>query len=395
MKKLYVEATAGISGDMFLGAMLDMGLNEANFIEELGKIPIDGYDIKVRKSERNHITGTKVDVICREQHTHRKLGDILKIIDDSGLDPIVTDNSKKAFRLLAEAEGKVHGKKPEEIHFHEVGAVDSIIDIVGAFILVRMAKTAEVCFSPINVGSGTVECAHGIMPVPAPATVEILKDTPVFSMGDPVERTTPTGALLAACLATSFGGMPTGRISECGIGIGMRETDLPNILRIFMITEDTNEPALSGRGLKMEKGTVVETNIDDMNPQIYGNVMKELFAAGAMDVWLTPITMKKGRPAITLSCLCAPEETNKMAEMVMRLTSTIGVRTYQVDKIKLDHVTKEVDTSLGKIRVKEGWIGNELIKTSMEYDDLLNISEEMKIPLIKVAEILKKEIDHS
>jgi len=392
MKKLYVEANAGISGDMFLGAMLDLGLDRDKFLDELGKLPVHGYDIKVDTSERGHITGTKVDVVCSgHHHPHRGLNDILKIIDAADLAPTVKDAAKKAFRLLAEAEGKVHGKSPEEIHFHEVGAVDSIVDTVGAFVLISMADVDEIIFSPLNVGSGSVECAHGIMPVPAPATVELLKDIPVFSMGDPVERTTPTGAMLAACSADSFGKMPSGKILRHGIGLGTRNTDIPNILRVFLMQEDSP----SERGLGLEKGTVVETNIDDMNPQIYGNVVKKLFAAGAMDVWLTPITMKKGRPATTLSCLCDPEKTGKIAEMILRFTSTLGVRTYPVDKLKLDHIIREVDTSLGKIHIKEGWIGDELIKTSLEYDDLLKISEEMKIPLIKVSDILKKEIDRS
>jgi uncharacterized protein (TIGR00299 family) protein len=393
MHTLYIDAFAGISGDMFLGAMLDMGLDKDRFLEELDKIPLQGYEIEVGKSERGHMAGTKVDVLCSVHHPHRGLGDILQILDRSQLSPWVKEKSAKAFRLLAEAEGKVHGKSPEEVHFHEVGAVDSIIDITGAFILVSMARPERIIFSPLNVGSGTVECAHGIMPVPAPATAEILKGIPVTSFGDPVERTTPTGALLAACLADSFGSMPSGRISECGVGLGTRKTDLPNLLRIFHIEEVDTASSSSGKDLDIEEGTVLETNIDDMNPQIYENVMKLLFSEGAMDVWLSGITMKKGRPATTLSCLCSPRDVVRMSEIILRNTSTLGIRTYPVRKMKLYHEIKEVETSLGRIRIKEGWLGEELVKTSLEYEDVKKVSEELKIPFIRVSEILKKEIE--
>lgn len=392
MKTLYIDCFAGISGDMFLGAMIDLGLDKDEFLKELATLELHDYEIKIRDSEKRHIAGTKVDVICSEDHPHRGLKEIFRIIDNSNLALSIREKSKKAFTLLAEAEGKVHGKPPEEVHFHEVGAVDSIIDIVGAFILVHMAGAERIICSPLNVGSGTVKCAHGIMPVPAPATVELLKEIPIFSMGEPAERTTPTGALIAACLADSFGSLPNGKMMKCGTGIGTRDTDIPNILRIISLEENISTRGGSDSGFEEEQGIVLETNIDDMNPQIYETVMDKLFSEGAMDVWISPILMKKGRPANTLSCLCSPEDLNKLSEIILRSTSTLGIRTYKVDKIRLTHVIREVQTSLGNIHIKEGWHGEKLFKTSLEYEDLRRISKTLKIPLIKVSEILKKEI---
>ena len=392
MKTLYIDCFAGISGDMFLGSMLDLGLDKELFLEKLGKLSLHGYEVDIRKSEKKHISGTKVDVKCSEDHPHRGLKDICRIIDQSTLETSIREQSKRAFRLLAEAEGKVHGKLPEEIHFHEVGAMDSIIDIVGAFILVHMAAPERIVFSSLNVGSGTVKCAHGIMPVPAPATAELLRGKPVYSMGEPAERTTPTGALLASCLADAFGQIPSGKILKCGTGIGTRDTDIPNILRIFSIEEDFSCKEGLAKRFGEEKGIVLETNIDDMNPQVYETVMEELFSEGAMDVWLSPIIMKKSRPANTLSCLCSPGDLNRMGEIILRSTSTLGIRTYPVDKIRLNHIIKEIDTSFGKCHIKEGWLGEELIKTSIEYEDLKKISSEKNIPVIQLRELLMREI---
>jgi len=245
MKTLYFDCFAGISGDMFLGAMLDLGLDSKKFLEELKKIPLTGYEINIREVEKKHTRATSVDIKTSEHHPHRGLHDICGIIDSSNLDLHLQEKIKNAFRLLAEAEAKVHGCTPEDIHFHEVGAVDSIIDISGAFILVDMLSPEKILFSPLNVGSGTVECAHGTMPVPAPATTELLRNIPIFSNGEQVERTTPTGALIALSMSDSFSSMPPGKLLKTGTGAGMRDTELPNILRVFELDEEEEYPCQS------------------------------------------------------------------------------------------------------------------------------------------------------
>jgi uncharacterized protein (TIGR00299 family) protein len=389
LKTIYFDCFAGISGDMFLGAMLNLGLDRDQFLKELGRIPLEGYEIDINKDERNSITGTKVTITTSEHHPHRHLSDICQIVDSSSLGSDLKEKIKKAFRILAEAEGKVHGCSPEEIHFHEIGAVDSIIDICGAFILAEMASADRFVFSPLNTGSGTVECAHGTMPVPAPATALLLKDIPVFAKGDPVERTTPTGALLARCLASSFSSMPEGIIKGTGTGIGTRKTDLPNILRVFSLETEKDR---SFEGYQEEEAVVIETNIDDMNPQDYESVMELLFAGGAMDVWITPVTMKKGRPAVTLSCLCSKDKVYLLSDTVIRHTTTLGVRSYTVEKIMLEHVIRNRDTTFGKVRIKEGYLGEELVKRSLEYDDIKRISKERGIPQNSLREKIRSEI---
>jgi len=394
MKTLYFDCFAGISGDMFLGAMLDLGLDSKKFLEELKKIPLTGYEINIREVEKKHTRATSVDIKTSEHHPHRGLHDICGIIDSSDLDLHLQEKIKNAFRLLAEAEAKVHGCTPEDIHFHEVGAVDSIIDISGAFILVDMLSPEKILFSPLNVGSGTVECAHGTMPVPAPATTELLRNIPIFSNGEQVERTTPTGALIALSMSDSFSSMPPGKLLKTGTGAGMRDTELPNILRVFELDEEEEYPGQSGSPkFKHEVAIVIETNIDDMNPQNYETVMDSLFDAGAMDVWFSPITMKKARPALTLFCLCSGEKTEEMTEIILRSTSTLGVRTYAVDKIMLENTITPLETSFGMVHIKEGWLGNELLKTSIEYEDLKRISRQKGIPLISLREKINGEIN--
>jgi hypothetical protein len=227
------------------------------------------------------------------------------------------------------------------------------------------------------------------MPVPAPATALLLKDIPVFAKGDPVERTTPTGALLAGCLASSFSSMPEGTIKASGTGIGTRKTDLPNILRVFSLETEKDR---SFEGYQEEEAVVIETNIDDMNPQDYESVMELLFAGGAMDVWITPVTMKKGRPAVTLSCLCSKDKVYLLSDTVIRHTTTLGVRSYTVEKIMLEHVIKNMDTTFGKVRIKEGYLGEELVKRSLEYDDIKRISKERGIPQNSLREKIRSEI---
>ncbi|GAB1400987.1 nickel pincer cofactor biosynthesis protein LarC [Aminivibrio sp.] len=416
MKTLYLDCFAGIAGDMFLGALLDLGLDKKAFLRTMEGIVLfpeepsshdhdhdhhhdHGHDhfhaargeklkISIRPGSKGGIAGTDVTVESREGRTHRGLADVLAIINASPLSPWVKEKSSEAFRLLAEAEGKVHGSAPEEVHFHEVGAIDSIADIIGAFVLVEMAGIDTVVCSPLNVGHGTIRCAHGLLPIPAPATAELLEGMPVYAEGGPLERVTPTGALLVRCLAGSFGPLPAGRVIASGKGLGDRDSDIPNLLRVLLLETPEGE---EGDLFQRDRGTVLETNIDDMNPQYYGPVMQMLFAEGALDVWVTPILMKKGRPAVTLHCLCLPEREEALAALLLRETTTLGLRKYPVDRLKTDHEIVERETSWGMVRYKVARLGQEVLRANPEFEDVLRLSRENGLPLPEMRELLMGE----
>ncbi len=416
MKTLYLDCFAGIAGDMFLGALLDLGLDREAFLRTMEGIVLfpeeghfhdhshshchdHGHDhehphageklkFSIRSGTRGGISGLDVTVENLEDHPHRGLADVLAIIEASPLSSRVKEKSAEAFRLLAAAEGKVHGTSPEEVHFHEVGAIDSIADIIGAFVLAEMAEAGRVVCSPLNVGHGTIRCAHGLLPVPAPATLELLEGIPVYAEGGPLERVTPTGALLVRCLADSFGPLPAGRVIASGKGLGDRDSDIPNLLRVVLL----ETPEREGDDLfQRDRGTVLETNIDDMNPQYYGPVMQSLFAEGALDVWVTPILMKKGRPALTLSCLCLPEREEVLAALLLRETTTLGLRKYSVDRLKTDHEIVERETSWGMVRYKLARLGGEMLRANPEFEDVLRLSRENGLPLPEMRERLLEE----
>ncbi|MDR1068732.1 MAG: LarC family nickel insertion protein, partial [Clostridiales Family XIII bacterium] len=342
-KIIFLNASSGISGDMFLGAMADLikKLEPGFDMErEIGKISIPGSEWKLTAEPgmRAGITGTKADVRVErvherehghshdhdhESHDHRRLSHIREILSGSSdLPPAVRSRAGEAFSLLAETEARIHGTTPEEICFHEVGAVDSIVDIVGAMLMMEKLGWPRVMSSPVNVGSGTVRCAHGVLPVPAPAAASLLEGLRVFSAGEPMERTTPTGALLLNLLVgkDGFGGMPSGRIVCSGIGLGGRDTpELPNILTATLIEGD------GVSGFRAERPSLLEANIDDMNPQDFALAMERLLEAGALDAWCENILMKKGRPALKLCCLAREGDEERVSEIIMRETTTIGV----------------------------------------------------------------------
>lgn len=385
-KVLFLDCNSGLSGDMFLGAMLDLGLDETVFLKELEKLPLTDYEVEIRKSSNGGITGTKVDIKTHEHHPHRGLSTIHKIIDDSTLSEGVKARSKEAFRKLAQAEGKIHGKSPEEIHFHEVGAVDSIVDIVGAFILMEMMAPVKVIASPVNIGHGTVKCAHGVLPVPAPATTELLKGIPVYSQGEPGELTTPTGALLLASFADGFGSIPAGTIVKMGYGLGTAVRTSPNVFRVVLM-EDTLSQETAG--FDHDTVVVIEANIDDMNPQFYDTVMENLFAAGALDVFLTPIIMKKSRPGIKLTCLCSKDKRSLLAEKILMETTTIGVREYEVHRTKFFRSIDTITTPLGDLRIKQLKRGDETLRITPEYDDLKAMAKEQDLSLVEITDTLR------
>ena len=412
MKTLYLDCFAGIAGDMFIGALLNLVPNPEIIRDEIAKIhALDGeYEIIIDHTTRNGIAGINFDVKVfhgdehtyghehatehahahehDEHHHHRHLQDIEAIISGSGLSLRVKRETLRAFSLLAEAEAHVHGTTPDEIHFHEVGAVDSIIDIAGAFVLMEALNWPRVISSPVNVGSGTVKCAHGVLPVPAPAAEYLLHGLPVFANGSPMERTTPTGALLVKILADGFGTMPAGRISASGFGFGNHESDdMPNALRAVMI-----DSADEVSGLVYEKLTLTECNIDDMNPQDYETVCSKLFEAGALDVWTENISMKKFRPGVKLCCMSKPDDTVKICRLILTHTTSQGVRLKDFDRLRLKWRIEECDTSLGKIHVKVTELDGEILRRVPEYEDVKAIAGQKNIPMNEARNIIQKEI---
>ena len=378
---------------MFIGALLNLVPNPEIIGDKIRKIhalDADEYELVMEHTTRNGIAGMNFDVVLTHEHGHhhRHLHDIEAMISGSDLSQRVKRETLRAFALLAEAEAHVHGTTPAEVHFHEVGAVDSIIDIAGAFVLMEALGWPRVICSPVNIGSGTVKCAHGVMPVPAPATEYLLHGLPVFVAGSPMERTTPTGALLVKVLADGFGTLPAGKITDSGFGFGNRESeDMPNALRAVMI-DSTNEVG----GLVYEKITVAECNIDDMNPQDYETVCGKLFGAGALDVWTENISMKKFRPGVKLCCIVRPDDAEKLCRMILANTTTQGVRLKGYDRLRLNWHVEECDTSLGKIRVKVTELDGEIVRRVPEYEDVRAVAEHHNVSMYAARTLILREM---
>jgi len=393
-KILYFDCFAGISGDMTVAALIDLGVAPEELRVELDKLNLDGWDIEVSQGYRNGLRGTRFDVRLRHEgshahlhgagkgHSHRNIYDIETIIDHSGLNEEIKNNSKKVFAELAAAEARVHGQPVEEVHFHEVGALDSIIDIVGTAICLDILGIRHICASPLNLGGGLVNCAHGTLPVPAPATAEILTGVPVFSSGVQVELVTPTGAAIIKTLALDFLPLPRMTIEKSGYGIGSREIpDMPNLLRI-----------IQGTRMGGEAHVLLETNIDDMNPEVYSYLFPLLFQKGALDVYLTNIIMKKNRPGIMLSVLCLEADVRNIQEVLFAETTTLGIRCREIDRVELERKESTAETSLGPVRVKEAYLHGQLLKTAPEYEECRRIAEQSGLPLQQVYSIVNREL---
>lgn len=382
MKAIYLDCFAGISGNMFLGALLDAGLPEQYLREELNKLPVTGYDLLVERIQKRGISAIYADVMLHkhDHHHHRHLPDILAIIDQSALAGKVKDDSKKIFITLAEAEAKVHGTSIDQIHFHEVGAVDAIIDIVGAAIGLNWFGIEAIYTSKLQVGSGFVQCDHGLMPVPAPATAELLKDIPYVSGDIAKELVTPTGAAIIAALGSGYGRRPEHFIHQrTAYGAGAWELDIPNVLRLQVGEIAAEKQAGSGK-------TVIEANIDDLNPQVYDYVMDKLLLAGAADVWLTPVIMKKSRPATQLSVLADKQKLGEITNIIFTETSTIGLRFYDVERTVADRKTIEIETEWGRVPVKVSSQAGTVINISPEYDICRNLAHANDIPLKRLQQ---------
>jgi uncharacterized protein (TIGR00299 family) protein len=399
---LYLSCFSGVSGNMFLGALLDAGLPEQALRDLVSALPVSGYQLKFERVVKLGIKATHFDVLLdhHEHHAHRHLGDIVKIINGAKLSDTVKARSIAVFTRLAEAEAKVHGTTVEKIHFHEVGAVDALIDIVGTVFGLEQLGIEKLYAGNLRTGHGMIKCAHGSMPIPAPATAELLCGIP-YTQGDiEKELLTPTGAALLATLCDGFGDRPAGFISEkTAYGAGGWDLDIPNVLRTEL-GQLIGQASLYPESLCPQESTrsrirearptindllVLETNIDDCNPQIFEYVMERLFNVGALDVWLTPIQMKKNRPAVMLSVLASAALQEEVENIIFTETTTIGIRRYAVDRTAAERCEKTVETPWGIVRTKISSINGKICTVTPEAEDCRKIAEANSIPLKAVT----------
>ncbi len=417
MKIAYFDCFSGISGDMTLGALVDVGVDPRVLKTELSKLKLDAeFSLNFEKASKHHITGTRAIVRttecsqedvnrtvelsegadansrshdhAHETHDHphhehapsRHLADIFALLEESDLEVPIIDRSKQIFDRLAEAEAKVHNSSKDKIHLHEVSGIDSIVDIVGCVIGLNLLGIEALYASPLALGSGFVRCAHGLMPVPVPGTMELLKGVAVRQTIIRKELVTPTGAAIITTLARGFGPMPEMVIDRVGYGAGTRElVEQPNLLRICL--GENKEGSL-----ETDQVYLIETNLDDMSPEIAGYLTELLFEKGALDVFLTSILMKKGRPATKLSLLAASDLRESLIEVVLKETTTFGVRCHLVERSKLSRNFIEVQTRWGPVRAKRGYMDGEPIKTVPEYEDCKRNAEEHGVPFRQVYE---------
>ena len=378
MRGLYFDCFAGASGDMICGALIDAGADFDELRARLASLGLSGYQLSTTRVKRSGIAATKFNVVVDEaQQPHRHLKDIVAIIDRSRLDDLTKQRAVRAFELLADAEALVHETTRDRVHFHEVGAVDSIIDTVGAMIGFEMLGVERCFASPLRVGHGTVKTAHGLMPVPAPATAELLRNVPVYAGDIEGEFVTPTGAAIIATLAESFVPLPAMKITKAGYGAGSRDPQgFPNALRVVL-----GDLELIGRD---EVVTVIETNIDDMNPQAFGFVMEKALALGALDVFLTATQMKKSRPGVMLTVLCEQAAREAIIEMLLAETTTLGVRHYDARRRVLERTIATVVTRYGEVRVKVARDGGRTLHFQPEYEDCARLARQLGVPVIEV-----------
>jgi len=377
MKKAYFDCFAGVSGDMIIGAFLDAGFNYSLLENELAKLNLPGYTISYTRCLKNGISATKFDVSVSSDHPPRSFPEITDLIIKSSLDPLIKNNVISIFNIIGRAEAKIHNTEIEKIHFHEIGAVDSIIDICGAAICFHHSAIEIVNSSPLNTGSGFIKTAHGTLPVPAPGTAEILKNMPAFSSGIMTELTTPTGAAIIKHFCSKYTPLPEIRADSIGYGAGTKNLEIPNVLRIFIGDE------LSCFSFNDEV-TCIEANIDNMNAEIYSYLFDILTADGAVDISVIPATMKKNRPGHILKILAPVEKSDRITETVFRETTTSGVRISNVKRKILEKNFSTVTTKFGAVRVKTHILNGRIITIAPEYEDCKKAALEYKVSLKEV-----------
>jgi uncharacterized protein (TIGR00299 family) protein len=384
MRIAYGDLIGGVSGDMFVGALLDVGLSKKELTAELKKIPTLRFQLEVAKKSVHGIRATRCRVLYRAEGSRRSWKDIRSLIQRSKLDRNVKEIGSEIFARLAAAEGKIHGVAPDKVHFHELGATDSVVDIMSAAIGVRALAIESFHFSRVPLGRGIVRAAHGPLPLPGPATLELLKGIPVEGVDVQGETVTPTGAAIVRVLGETFGDQPRMVVDKAGYGAG--EKDWPNRPNVFRLVLGSGAATW-----KQEDMVVIETNIDDMNPEFYDYVFDRLFAAGARDVSLSPIQMKKNRPGTLLRVIAETRDREKLAGILFGETSTIGIRYYPISRLTLKRASGIVKTRYGKIRVKIIEEPDGTKRASPEYDDLKRIAASKNIPL----KILHEEVARS
>lgn len=374
MKTLYFDCFAGVSGDMILGALVAAGADARALSERLQLLDVSNFDVTFHTTDRSGISAMRAVVKTEDESHQRHLSTILKIIARARLSDGVRSRASRIFTRLAEAEGSVHNIPPEQVHFHEVGAMDAIIDVVGACIGFELLGVERFVSSPLHVGNGTVEMAHGRFPVPAPAVAELLRDIPVYATDIEGELVTPTGAAIISTICTEFGPLPAMRVSAAGYGAGARAYErFPNALRVFV--------GEAAGDVLAERLYVVETNLDDISPQIVGHLMERALERGALDCFFTPVQMKKNRPGVLVSILCRPSEREAMQQLLFDETTTLGVRSQEVERRALARESVSVQTEFGPIRVKIGRKDGRVTHAAPEYDDCRAAARKHNAPL--------------
>jgi uncharacterized protein (TIGR00299 family) protein len=378
MRGLYLDCFSGISGDMLLGALVDLGVPLSHLRSQLKKLAVTGYRVSSRRVTRSHLTGTKIQVDVTRKQPARGILEIRRILKRSRLSQKVRARALDAFNALVDAEARVHGIARDKVHLHEVGAVDAIVDITGAMILLERLGWPRVVCSPLNLGRGMVKMEHGTFPIPGPATAELLRDRPCYATHVEGELVTPTGAVLAVTLADDFGPLPSMRLRRVGYGAGSREVpDHPNLLRAFL-GDLVDQAALH------ETVLVLETTIDDMNPQLYGHLMDRLFAVGALEVFYTSIQMKKNRPGTMVTVICPAPRLEEVSAVIFRETTTIGFRYLPMGRIELGRRIETIRTPYGAVRTKLSTHNGDVIQATPEYEDCRALALKAGVPLKEV-----------
>ena len=382
MSILYLDTFSGISGDMMLGLLVDLGV-DLNLIEaELAKLPVSGYQLMQRSEKRHSIGGTRVEVLCDNKQPARSWSEIDAMLAQSDLTEAVRNRARRIFKRLGEAEAQVHQVDLNDVHFHEVGAVDAIVDIVGSAIGLQLLGVQEVVSSPLPLSSGMTHGSHGAMPLPAPATLQLLLGKPVRDAGSNRELVTPTGAAIAAEIA-QFGDMPQLTIERAGYGVGGWDLeDRPNLLRGIIGVKNTTD------GFEYDSVTVIETHLDDSSPEWLGSLLDRLLSEGALDAGMTPLQMKKNRPGTRLTIVARPHEAQQLAELILRESSAIGVRMYETRRMKLRRESASVQTPLGVADVKLIYQGESLLRITPEQASCQKLATDNGRPLPEIYRVI-------
>lgn len=375
MNTAYFDCSSGISGDMCLGALIHAGADFQEMEQQLSLLPIEGFSLSRESTRKKGITATKIQVKCHGHHHHRGLEDILRIIDKSSLSHRVKEQSGLIFSRLAKAEAEVHGLPVNEVHFHEVGAVDAIVDIVGTVLCLAQLQIEKIISSPLPLGHGFIDCAHGLLPLPAPATQMLLKGIPVYGVDIEGELVTPTGAAIVSTLASSFGPAPLMTVNSLGYGAGEKDFGIPNILRVSVGQEAFQT--------ELEEIEVLETTVDDMSPEIFSYLWEKIFKQGALDMFLTSVQMKKGRPGTLITVLCHPNKRSEIFATLVAETTTLGIRIRREQRFCCPRKIIQISTKYGEVKVKVGEFQG-ITKMAPEYEDCRLIANKHQVPLKEV-----------